>query len=98
MEGDELRECAQRLMQDDEQIQIGQNSLTARNNTGARQESELTQTASGPENLNSTMSPRSALSAAGGSAGDLEGPQNMAGPAWEEHRRIFGYRPSSSAG
>ena len=21
----------------------------------------------------------------------------MAGPAWEEHRRIFGYRPSSGA-
>ena len=45
--------CAQRLMQAAEQIQIGQNSLTARNNTGARQESEPTQTASGPESLSS---------------------------------------------
>ena len=25
------------------------------------------------------------------------GPQNTAGPAWEEHRRIFGFRPSSGA-
>ena len=97
MEDDVLRECAQRLMQAAEQIQIGQNSLTARNNTGARRESEPTQTASGPESLNSTTSSRSALSAAGGSAGDLEGPQNMAGPAQEEHRGIFGYRPSSGA-
>ena len=44
------------------QIQIGQNSLTARNNTGARRESEPTQTVSGPESLNSTTSPGSALS------------------------------------
>ena len=58
-------------MQAAEQIQIGQNSLIARNNTGARQESEPTQTASGPESLDST-SPRSALSAAERSAGDLE--------------------------
>ena len=65
MEGDVLRECAQRLMQAAEQIQIGQNSLTARNNTGARRGGELTQTASGPESVNSTTSPRSALSAAG---------------------------------
>ena len=50
-------------MQAAEQIQIGQNSLIARNNTGARRESEPTQTASGPESLNST-SPRPALSAA----------------------------------
>ena len=28
---------------------------------------------------------------------DPEGPQNTAGPACEEHRRIFGYRPSSGA-
>ena len=49
MEGDVLTECAQRLMQAAEQIQIGQNSLSARNNTGTRQESEPTQTASGPE-------------------------------------------------
>ena len=27
----------------------------------------------------------------------LKGRQNTAGPAWEEHRRIFGYRPSSGA-
>ena len=54
-----------------EQIQIGQNSLIARNNTGTRRESEPTQTASGLESLNST-SPRSALSAAERSAGDLE--------------------------
>ena len=47
--------------------------------------------------LNSTTSPRSSLSAAERSVGDLEGPQNTAGPAWEEHRRIFGYRPSSGA-
>ena len=59
MEGDVFRECSQRLMQAAEQIQIGQNSLIARNNTGARQESEPTQTASGPESLSSTMSPRS---------------------------------------
>ena len=100
MKGDVLRECAQRLMQAAEQIQIRQNSLTARNNTGARRESQPTQTASGPKSLNSTTSPRSvrsALSAAGRSVGDLEGPQNTAGPAWEEHRRIFGYRPSSGA-
>ena len=92
-----LKECAQRLKQAAEQIQIGQNSLTVRNNTLARRESEPTQTASGPESLNSTTSPRSALSAAERSARDLEGPQNTAGPAWEEHRRIFGYRPSSGA-
>ena len=54
MEGDGLRECAQRLMQAAEQIQMGQNSLTARNNTGVRRESEPTQTANGPESLNST--------------------------------------------
>ena len=58
-------------MQAAEQIQIAQNSLTARNNTRARRESELTQTASGPESLDST-SPRSALSAPERSAGDLE--------------------------
>ena len=58
MEGDVFRECAQRLMQAAEQIQIGQNSLIARNNMGARRESEP----SGPESLNSTTSPRSALS------------------------------------
>ena len=97
MEGDVFRECSQRLMQAAEQIQIGQNSLIARNNTGARRESKPTQTASGPESLNSTTSPRSALSAAERSARDLERPQNTAGPAWEEHRRIFGYRPSSGA-
>ena len=28
---------------------------------------------------------------------DPEGPQNTAAPACEEHRRIFGYRPSSGA-
>ena len=60
MEGDVLREWAQRLMQAAEQL--GQNSLTA--------------------------------AGSGESAG---GPQNTAGPAWEEHRRIFGYRPSSGA-
>ena len=97
MEGDVFRECSQRLMQAAEQIQIGQNSLIARNNTGARQESEPTQTASGPESLSSTTSPRSALSAAERSAGDLERPQNKAGPAWEEHRKIFGYRLLSGA-
>ena len=64
MEGDVFRECAQRLMQAAEQIQIGQNSLIARNNMGARRESEP----SGPESLNSTTSPRSALSAAERSA------------------------------
>ena len=69
-----LKECAQRLKQAAEQIQIGQNSLTARNNTWPRRESEATQTASGPESLNSTTSPRSALSAAERSARDLEGP------------------------
>ena len=58
-------------MQAAEQIQIGQNSLIARNNTRARRESEPTQTASGSESLDST-SPRSALSAAERSAGDLE--------------------------
>ena len=77
--------------------EIGQDSLTARNNTGERRESEPTQTATGPESLNSTTSSRSALSAAERSARDLEGPQNTAGPASEEHRRIFGYRPSSGA-
>ena len=46
MEGDVFRECTQRLMQAAKQIQIGQNSLIARNNTGARRESEATQTAS----------------------------------------------------
>ena len=97
MKGDVFRECAQRLMQAAKQIQLGQNSLIARNNMGVRRESEPTQTASGPESLNSTTSPRSALSAAERSAGDLERPQNKAGPAWEEHRRIFGYRPSSGA-
>ena len=84
-------------MQAVEQIQIRHDSLTARNNAGARQESEPTQTVGGPESLNSTTSPRSALSAAERSARDLERPQNTAGPAWEEHRRIFGYRPSSGA-
>ena len=64
---------------------------------GARQESEPTQTTSGPESLSSTTSPRSALSAAERSAGDLERPQNKAGPAWEEHRKIFGYRLLSGA-
>ena len=34
---------------------------------------------------------------AGGPQNTAEGPQNTAGPAWEEHRRIFGYRPSSGA-
>ena len=34
---------------------------------------------------------------AGGPQNRAEGPQNTAGPAWEEHRRIFGYRPSSGA-
>ena len=97
MEGDVSRECTQRLMQAAEQIQIGQNSLIARNNMGARQESEPPQTASGPESLCSTASPRSALSAAERSAGDLERPQNKAGPAWEEHRKIFGYRLLSGA-
>ena len=85
----------QRLMQAAEQIQIGQDSVTARNNMGARRESEPTQTVSGPESL--TTSPRSALSAAERSAGDLEGPQNTTGPAWDEHRRFFGYRTSSGA-
>ena len=85
MEGDVFRECAQRLMQAAEQIQIGQNSLIARNNMGARRESEP----SGPESLNSTTSPRSALSAAERSARDLEGPQNTVGPTLEEHRRIL---------
>ena len=83
-----------------QQIQMGQNSLTARNNTEAKRESEPTQTANGPESLNSTTSPRSVrstLSAVGRSAGNPEGPQNTAGPAWEEHRGIFGYRPSSGA-
>ena len=94
MEGDVFRECAQRLMQAAEQIQIGQNSLIARNNMGARRESEP----SGPESLNSTTSPRSALSAAERGAGDLKRPQNKADPAWDEHRRIFGYRPSSGSG
>ena len=77
MEGDVLRECAQRLVHAAEQIQIGQNSLTARNNRGAKRESEPTHTASGPErseSLNSTTSPRSALFTAERSAGDLEGP------------------------
>ena len=82
-------------MQAAKQIPIGQNSLTARNNTGARRESEPTQTVSGPESL--TTSPRSALSAADRSAGDLKGPQNTTGPTWEECRRIFGYRPPSGA-
>ena len=90
MEGDVLRECAQRLMQAAEQIQIGQNSLSARNNTGARRVD-----CEWPRSLNSTTPPRSALSAAERIAGYLEWPQNTAGPAWEEHRRIFGYRPSS---
>ena len=86
----------QRLMQAAEQIQIGQDSVTARNNNmGARRESEPTQTVSGPESL--TTSPRSALSAAERSAGDLEGLQNTTGPAWDEHRRFFGYRMSSGA-
>ena len=67
MEGDVLRECAQRLMQAAEQI--GQNSLTAAGSGGS---------AGGPQNT-------------------AEGPQNRAGPTWEEHRRIFGYRPSSGA-
>ena len=62
---------------------------------GARRESQPTQTVSGPESL--TTSPRSALSAAERSAGDLEGPQNTTGPAWDEHRRFFGYRTSSGA-
>ena len=62
MEGDVLRECAQRLMQ--AKKQIGQNSLTAAGSGGS---------VGGPQNT-------------------AEGPQNMAGPAWEEHRRIFGYR------
>ena len=69
--------------------EIGQDSLTARNDTGERRESEPTQTATGPASLNSTTSERSAR--------DLEGPQNTAGPAWEEHGRIFGYKPSSRA-
>ena len=77
--------------------EIGQDSLTARNDTGERRESEPTQTATGPASLNSTTSPSSALSAAERSARDLEGPQNTAGPAWEEHWRIFGYKPSSRA-
>ena len=77
MEGDVFRECTQRLMQAAEQIQIGQNSLIARNNTGARRESKPTQTASGPESLNSTTSPRSALSAAERSARDLERPDRI---------------------
>ena len=81
----------------EQHTEIGQDSLTARNNTGERRESEPTQTATGPESLNSTTSSRSALSAAERSARDLEGPQNTAGPASEEHRRIFGYRPSSGA-
>ena len=88
MEGDVLKECMQRFMQAAVQIQIGQDSVTARNNTGARQESEPTQTVSGLERL--TTSPRSALSAAERSAGDLEGSQNTTGPAWEEHRRFSG--------
>ena len=95
MEGDVLKECMQRFMQAAVQIQIGQDSVTARNNTGARQESEPTQTVSGLERL--TTSPRSALSAAERSAGDLEGSQNTTGPAWEEHRRFSGYRPSPGA-
>ena len=37
MEGDVHRECAKRLMHAAEQIQIGQNSLTARNNTGGEE-------------------------------------------------------------
>ena len=56
MEGDVLRDCAQRLMQAAEQIKIDQNSITARNNAGVRRESEPTQTANGPECLNSTTS------------------------------------------
>ena len=67
MEGDVLRECAQRLIQAAEQI--GQNSLTAAGTGGS---------AGGPQNT-------------------AEGPQNTSGPAWEEHRRIFSYRPSSGA-
>ena len=81
----------------EQHTEIGQDSLTARNNTGERRESEPTQTVTGPESLNSTTSSRSALSAAERSARDLEGPQNTAGPASEEHRRIFGYRLSSGA-
>ena len=69
--------------------EIGQDSLTARNDTGERRESEPTQTATGPASLNSTTSPSSALSAAERSARDLEGPQNTVGPTWEEHRRIL---------
>ena len=34
---------------------------------------------------------------AAGSGGSARGPQNTAGTAWEEHRRIFGYRLSSGA-
>ena len=34
---------------------------------------------------------------AAGSGGSARGPQNTAGTACEEHRRIFGYRPSSGA-
>ena len=34
---------------------------------------------------------------AGGPQNTAEGPQNTAGTAWEEHRIIFGYRPSSEA-
>ena len=64
-------------MQAVEQIQIRQDSLTARNNAGARQESEPTQTTGGPESLNSTTSPRSALSAAERSARDLERPDRI---------------------
>ena len=63
----------------EQHTEIGQDSLTARNNTGERRESEPTQTATGPESLNSTTSSRSALSAAERSARDLEGPQNTAG-------------------
>ena len=32
---------------------------------------------------------------AGGPQNTAEGPQNTSGPAWEEHRRIFSYRPPS---